>query len=396
MLTDGRIFRQTDFSSPRGLFQTEEPGVYICVCCVVEIISDMSSSSSKGKAKVTDEGIATAPGKDEVQGGEAKNPARAYVVTCWKHIEDPEAGLTQAIEDYNGGTAKGKGQVKFAIWQHEQCATTGRDHLQLYLELDQSVRFSALKKGIRGLDNAAFFSRKGTPDQAVAYCSKDETRVAGPWRWGSYGGQGARTDLATVAAQIQAGRSLKSVASENPTTFIKFSRGITAFADLVGNKRRTWQTEFVLYYGDAGSGKTTDAEEAGRAFARSQLGDEAADFDVEDYCFTYSRGNNEWWDGYDQQGVVFFHDVYGGIKFHSLLALGDRTNHRVEVKGAWKPFLGRRVYFTANSHWEEWYNFDANPSFNKGALDRRFTEVWEYRGKYDPADPNSVTKTRHR
>lgn len=55
--------------------------------------------------------------------------------------------------------------------------------------------------------------------------------MSGPWERGSWeeGGQGRRNDLSAAIASLKAG-GLKRVAEENPTAYVKYSKGLKALA----------------------------------------------------------------------------------------------------------------------------------------------------------------------
>lgn len=78
--------------------------------------------------------------------------------------------------------------VKYAIWQLE-VGENGTPHLQGYLELANGKSMSAVH-AIPGLARAALFERKGSAQQAIAYCSKEDSRVDGPWTFGTPSSQG--------------------------------------------------------------------------------------------------------------------------------------------------------------------------------------------------------------
>lgn len=83
--------------------------------------------------------------------------------------------------------------VRRAVVQREKCPETGRLHYQGFLELVSPMRFNAIK-GILRCDSAHLEKRKGTPQQAWDYCTKEDTREDGPWEYGEGRpkGQGTR------------------------------------------------------------------------------------------------------------------------------------------------------------------------------------------------------------
>jgi len=112
------------------------------------------------------------------------------------------------------------------VWQLEK-GETGTPHFQIYVELLKPQRMSAMKLWLPG---AHFESRKGSAEQARAYCMKEESREEGPWERGDFSiGQGRRTDL-HLAVQILKSDGLKRVAEEMPAEYVKYHKGFAALA----------------------------------------------------------------------------------------------------------------------------------------------------------------------
>lgn len=71
--------------------------------------------------------------------------------------------------------------------------------------------------------------RTSTNAAAYAYCEKEETRLAGPWKFGvvpDREGQGKRSDLIEVVQTIKSGATIAEVADRHPVQFIKYHGGI--------------------------------------------------------------------------------------------------------------------------------------------------------------------------
>lgn len=97
-------------------------------------------------------------------------------------------------------------KCKFIAGQLERCPETGSLHLQGYLELTAPERFVWLTKnweffkpvpGPNNINNSVHFEkRRGTQTQAIDYAEKEESRIAGPWRYGIPGVSGILEDFA--------------------------------------------------------------------------------------------------------------------------------------------------------------------------------------------------------
>lgn len=81
-------------------------------------------------------------------------------------------------------------KLRYAACQVEKCPTTGREHLQAYIEFP-APRTLKSGKDVIGDVSAHFEVRRGSAEEARNYVRKEETRVRGPWEWGEFiGGQG--------------------------------------------------------------------------------------------------------------------------------------------------------------------------------------------------------------
>jgi len=66
-------------------------------------------------------------------------------------------------------------QIAYAVYQLEK-GLRGTEHFQMYFEFGNKMRLSALKKILK---TAHWEKRRGTREQARAYCMKDDSRVEG-------------------------------------------------------------------------------------------------------------------------------------------------------------------------------------------------------------------------
>lgn len=72
--------------------------------------------------------------------------------------------------------------LTYAVWQLE-VGDEGTPHYQGYLECSGKRSFAQIHS-IPGFERAHLEPRRGTQGQAVAYCTKDDSRVDGPWHHG--------------------------------------------------------------------------------------------------------------------------------------------------------------------------------------------------------------------
>lgn len=112
--------------------------------------------------------------------------ARAWVVTVYGYDKkNPGAFDFPAARE----------SVAYAIWQEEKCPDTGRHHLQMYVELVGTMRKNAVshlfayKTEEKEYAGARVAARRGSRDEARAYCMKEETQVSGPYEYGTWRGE---------------------------------------------------------------------------------------------------------------------------------------------------------------------------------------------------------------
>lgn len=139
--------------------------------------------------------------------------------------------------------------VRYCKWQLES-GDNGTPHYQGYVEFSQPMRLAALKKW---LPRAHFEPRKGSRDQAREYCSKLDTRVEGPFEYGTWEtAQGTRTDL-QVACDVLCTDGLDALITDYPFVYVKYHSGFDKLARKLKKPRRDddfvprpWQSRLLL------------------------------------------------------------------------------------------------------------------------------------------------------
>jgi hypothetical protein len=236
------------------------------------------------------------------------------------------------------------GRATFTIFQHERCPTSGRDHLQGYIELPQAQRRSWLS---RATDPRIHWEpRRGSQSQAIDYCSKQDTRVDGPWQYGTPHHQGARTDIDALKRSSDNGDSLQALWSQHFGTMLRYHRAMASYR-LVNAPSRDKKTQVYVFYGPPGSGKSGYAHRL--------------------YPNSYGKDpTHRWWDGYDSHEFVIVDDYAGAWSYEYLKNICDRYPVAVETKGGTTAFTASTIVFTSNQHPRSWY-----PNHPYSELERR-------------------------
>lgn len=239
--------------------------------------------------------------------------------------------------------------VRYAVWQLEM-GESGQLHYQGYVELSSPQRWSALH--VAGLTGAHFEGRRGSRDQARDYCRKEDSRVDGPFEYGTWtGGQGARTDLNAVKDAISGGADLTKIADEHFATFVRYHRGIERALSLIRPARpRDWKTVVHFYHGPAGCGKSKAAKEHADRLNAACIADGLSSRPP------LWRPPGQWFDGYVDQSVLILDDFAGNnMSYTTWKHVCDRYPLQVPVKGGFVEFIARHVVITSTRFPADWW-----------------------------------------
>jgi hypothetical protein len=245
--------------------------------------------------------------------------------------------------------------TKYIVFQHEVSPETGRDHYQGFMWMKMKASLNVMKGRWPGMH---FETMKGSHEQAINYCKKEDSRMAGYWEAGLPPAPGKRNDLLEAAQLVMSGEaSMKEIAEACPSTFIRYSAGLSRLA-LHFSKPRDWIMDVQIYHGGTGTGKTRKAH----------LDNPGA----------FWKTKSEWWDGYDQHDVVIWDEFAHDVPISSLLRICDSYPLNVAYKGGFYNFVAKRLIFTSNIPFDQWYP-DALPE-HRAALRRRVTRITHFSG----------------
>lgn len=227
------------------------------------------------------------------------------------------------------------------------------------------MRATQLHK-IPWLARSAFYVRRGTVKQAYDYCTKQETRVDGPWMIGDWSNikQTKGSVLQLACSEIIAGQNIANVAKAFPGAYARYSRGLKELSNIVNyDNIPIWRNvEVLVLQGDTQLGKSRYAIDLAMAYCQGEYRDV--------YILDASNNTNVWFDGYNGQKVLIIDDFGGFIKYRHLLRILDGYKVRLEVKGGFTWAAYRKVIITSNMMPDEWYrkageNHDLAPLYRR-------------------------------
>jgi len=254
--------------------------------------------------------------------------------------------------------------VDYAIWQFER-GENGTEHVQGYVCFKTNKRRAWL---VENIQRCWWELRAPNSDHesAKAYCSKEDTRVAGPWTVGDDKDiprkKGERTDLKRLHSELMAGKTAHEIMI-NPDTFPVWCRNYRAIDRFImeTQPKRNWITFCQVYWGVSGCGKSR------RAIYEAGLKDDGTPGEPF-YILRKPQGNAVYWDGYKGEKHIIIDEFYGWIPRTQMQNLIDRYPLIIDIKCGAVNFLGKKVWVTSNDPPEQWWN-----RIGLGAMERRLT-----------------------
>jgi len=251
------------------------------------------------------------------------------------------------------------GQAAYVTYGVES-GNTGTRHLQGYAEFALRKTITTVKSliGHRG----HYEIRRGTQAQAIEYCHKDGDFKEFGIK--AVNNSGKRTDLDLIAERIAAGTSLRVIAQEFPTQWVRYHNGIRSLATQLQPRHITchfgpykWSypdnITSICFWGPSGIGKT-----------------EFAKFLMPRALFVTHMDALSQYDAQEYDGIIFDDMSFKHLPRESQIHLLDYDNDRmihVRYLTAFIP-AGTRKIFTCN----DWAAMFIQ---NDPAIDRRLTYI---------------------
>lgn len=240
-------------------------------------------------------------------------------------------------------------------FQLESAPDTGYPHYQGYFELEKKNRFEWIQKHL--IQFEFLQERKGTPVQAVAYCTKSSSRIEGPWTMGTpEAAEGAQLVTQRFVRLCKTGVDDDVLLEEFPSAFARHYKVIDRIRSITVPKRTT-PIEVYLFYGPPGTGKTQFAYEQG-----IKAGYMPYELPIgKDFWTSPTMYGRKW---------IIIDEFKSNLALKDLLKLLDNKPIEAPVKGSFQWWCPDVVVITTNVSPWNWYKY-SDRDYERQALFRR-------------------------
>lgn len=297
--------------------------------------------------------------------GRSTRPRRAAAGKCWcvtwfYTTPDGPAEWASKMD-----TLVNDGDVRYAVWQVEACPNTQRPHIQGYVALKKRKRLLPVKTMLGMSGSPSLRKAIGTAKQNRTYCTKDESRLDGPWERGVMPEVGKAAVLQNLWSLMTDGPTfdLYDAVEDSPSLLgheksVNFARNI-----ILEKKGNIWRDlKVYVFMGPPGTGKTLLARQMAGGYDQMHK--------------VVNSSSTLWFDGYTGQDSIVFDDVGEGwnVGYEFWCQLLDGHPVRLPIKGTTLPACYHNVYLTSNSPILSWFKGRTECE----AILRRITHIYTF------------------
>jgi len=251
--------------------------------------------------------------------------------------------------------------LSFGVCQRER-GESGTLHYQGYTEWNVSMRLGSVR---RLLHTAHWEPARGSADQNVVYCTKEDGRVDGPWTIGAREQeQGRRTDLQQVQTKLDGGATADEIADTHFACWVRYLPALERYERRVrirlGIRPEQRRVDVVVICGPTRSGKTR--------LARDTAGETPM----------YWWGGDEWWPNYSGERIILLDEFRGGLPLGFFLRLIDPFPGTLPLgfKGGSTECEATLFFITSNIPPERWYDREKYGDQVKAVFARIKLYIW--------------------
>jgi len=242
--------------------------------------------------------------------------------------------------------------IKRATYQLEACPTTQKEHIQAFIEFEEGISYNKLKK--YPILQGAHIEGARCPKHAQAYCSKEDTRIEGPFQVGP--AYLIRKPTLKVIREYILNGNLEKIKEEFFGVYLRCRRAIIEEISLHRKVETTQTTRGIWISGDPGVGKTFTVRSMDEPI--------------------YTKSPNKWWDAYNGELIILADDwdeEQARWASHYLKIWTDKYPFIAECKGGSVRPSYHWFIITSNLKLHEFRS--DYPNIKYGATKRRFLEI---------------------
>lgn len=243
---------------------------------------------------------------------------------------------------------KNKDIIRYICAGKEVAKTTGREHLQGWVQFKNKKRLGGVKNVLED-KKIHLEACRGDAFSNDKYCAKEGKFVS----YGKFVCQGQRTDLEAIQKEIQDGATKCDIMTNFFSTYCRYRKGILDYLEVSvkKNTKKFRKLNVEFHYGSTDSGKTRFATET----------------HPEHYMIL--GANMQWFDGYNQEKVLIIDDYNNDVPITKMLRLLDGYQFRLPIKGNHTYANWDKVIITSNLSIDE-LHLNAKPEHRRALLRR--------------------------
>jgi len=258
-----------------------------------------------------------------------------------------------------GWTPPTGSEIEYMVWQREKGKESGLEHVQGYVRFQGRKRLRSAKAWF-SVEEIHMEVARGSEKQNKAYCTKEDTRIEGPFEYGEFdegaGQQGKRSDLEDIADKLKQGATIKQIVEDHAQSYIRYHQGIEKLRDVVQPLPPLQRTvKCTVLWGETGTGKTHRA--------RTQYPD----------IYEVIAGRDPWGTYSGQEAILFDEFNWERWTIQDMNRFCDKWRCQLDCRYKDKYAAWTRVVICANSEPYMWWPNQDQPL--RQAFWRRIEQV---------------------
>jgi hypothetical protein len=224
--------------------------------------------------------------------------------------------------------------------------------------------------------------RMGTRQQAVQYCSKEESRLSGPHIFKDEQWINSEEDVQNLLTDILTQTTLRN--NGNSSTKLRLSSireqlsngDSTSIENVADNEFDLWVRYYRAFEKYLCMKTTPRNHEVDVHVLQGPTGTGKSKWAMDTYPGAYWKQRSNWWCGYQGHETVILDEFYGWLPFDLLLRLCDRYPLLVESKGGQVQFVAKTIIITTNQLPASWYKSCYFPAFVRRVNKWHILQMW--------------------